>query len=113
VGGRIYTLREPFAKGLYGEAGAMRIPRAHKLTMAYLEKFNLQTQDFMMGNPNTYVYIGGVKRRMAEVQKNPDVLGFETSANEKGKLAGDIWEALIKPLVQKVENMTSILCENF
>jgi monoamine oxidase len=35
VGGRIYTLREPFAKGLYGEAGAMRLPRAHKLTMAY------------------------------------------------------------------------------
>ncbi len=49
VGGRIYTLREPFAKGLYAEAGAMRITRAHKLTMAYLEKFNLQTQDFMMG----------------------------------------------------------------
>src|SRR3972149_8890639 len=39
VGGRIYTLREPFAKGLYGEAGAMRLPRAHKLTMAYVEKF--------------------------------------------------------------------------
>lgn len=103
VGGRIYTLREPFAEGLYGEAGAMRIPRAHKLTMAYLEKFNLQTQDFMMGNPNTYAYIGGVKHKMSEVQKNPDVLGFETSTKEKGKLAGDLWEALIKPLVQKVE----------
>ena len=37
VGGRIYTLREPFAQGLYGEAGAMRIPRAHALTMAYIE----------------------------------------------------------------------------
>src|SRR5688572_25086121 len=38
VGGRIYTLRDPFARGLYGEAGAMRIPRAHPLTMAYIEK---------------------------------------------------------------------------
>ena len=34
VGGRIYTMREPFARGLYGEAGAMRIPRSHELTMA-------------------------------------------------------------------------------
>jgi monoamine oxidase len=27
VGGRILTLREPFAPGLWAEAGAMRIPR--------------------------------------------------------------------------------------
>ncbi|HMZ07148.1 MAG TPA: flavin monoamine oxidase family protein [Anaerolineales bacterium] len=103
VGGRIYTLREPFANGLYGEAGAMRIPRAHSLTMAYVNKFNLPTQDFMMDNPQAYVYMGGEKRRMADVFKDPDVLGFETSANEKGKLAGDLWMATIRPLIEKVE----------
>lgn len=103
VGGRIYTLREPFAKGLYAEAGAMRIPRAHKLTMAYVNKFDLQTQDFMMSNSQAYVYIDGFKRRMSEIQANPDVLEFETSDKEKGKLAGDNWEELIKPLVQKIE----------
>ena len=27
VGGRVLTLREPFAPGLWAEAGAMRIPR--------------------------------------------------------------------------------------
>src|SRR3972149_6142162 len=43
VGGRIYTLRDPFTEGLYAEVGAMRIPRAHSLTMAYIEKFGLQT----------------------------------------------------------------------
>lgn len=103
VGGRIYTLREPFAQGLYGEAGAMRIPRAHKLTMAYIEKFSLQTQDFVMGNPQAYVHVGGVRRRMLEVQVSPDLLGFPTAAGEKGKLAGDVWEATIRPLVQMVE----------
>ena len=36
VGGRIYTLRAPFAPGLYAEAGGMRIPRAHDLTLALL-----------------------------------------------------------------------------
>jgi monoamine oxidase len=103
AGGRIYTLREPFAQGLYGEAGAMRIPRAHELTMAYIEKFGLQTQDFVMGNPQAYVHVGGVKRRMADAQANPDLLGFETSASEKGKLAGDLWDAAIRPLVARVE----------
>ena len=29
VGGRVYTLRDPFTEGLYAEVGAMRIPRAH------------------------------------------------------------------------------------
>lgn len=103
VGGRIYTLREPFAPGLYGEAGAMRIPRAHLLTLAYIEKFGLQTQDFVMGNPQAYVHIGGVKRRMADAHVDPDQLGFETHDVEKGKLAGDLWDALIRPLVQRVE----------
>src|SRR5918996_5473220 len=76
VGGRIYTMREPFARGLYGEAGAMRIPRAHKLTMAYIDKFGLQTCEFFMGNPQAHVYVGGVRRRLAEVQANPELLGF-------------------------------------
>jgi monoamine oxidase len=58
VGGRIYTMREPFSRGLYGEAGAMRIPRSHRLTTAFIEKFGLQTVDFRMGNPQAYVYVG-------------------------------------------------------
>src|ERR1041384_7279007 len=62
VGGRIYTMREPFARGLYGEAGAMRIPRSHALTMAYIDKFGLPTSDFFMGNPQAHVYVGGAKR---------------------------------------------------
>jgi len=103
VGGRIYTLREPFAQGLYGEAGAMRIPRAHGLTMAYIEKFGLKTHDFMMGSPQAYVYVGGIKRRMSEVQADPSLMGFEVTDKEKGKLAGDVWEAAIRPLIEKVE----------
>ena len=36
IGGRVLTLREPFAPGLHAEAGAMRIPRSHALTVAYI-----------------------------------------------------------------------------
>ncbi len=94
VGGRIYTLREPFARGLYGEAGQCA-SRAPILTMAYVDKFGLQTSDFVMGNPQAHVYVGGVKRRLAEVQADPGSMGFEISEVEKGKLAGLYWEETI------------------
>ena len=35
------TLREPFADGLYAEAGAARIPADHNLTLKYAKLFNL------------------------------------------------------------------------
>ena len=40
-GGRIHTLREPFADGLYAEAGAARIPDNHDLTLKYVKLFEL------------------------------------------------------------------------
>lgn len=103
VGGRIYTMRQPFAHGLYGEAGAMRIPRAHSLTMAYVNKFGLATSDFPMGNDQALVFVGGVRRRMAEIQQNPELLGFETADSERGRLAGHVWEQAIRPLIDMVE----------
>ena len=45
-GGRIRTLREPFAEGLYAEAGAGRIPDSHQLTLAYAKKFQLALDPF-------------------------------------------------------------------
>lgn len=41
VGGRVLTLREPFAENQYGEAGAARIPIDHDLTQKYIKEFNL------------------------------------------------------------------------
>jgi monoamine oxidase len=40
-GGRIHTLRAPFADGLYAEAGAMYVPEAHNLTLHYIREFDL------------------------------------------------------------------------
>jgi monoamine oxidase len=103
VGGRVYTLREPFAPGLHAEAGAMRIPRAHDLTMAYIAKFNLPTADFTMGNPNNYACYGGVKRRMSQVDADPSLLPFELAPHEAGKTAGQLWEAALAPVVKMIE----------
>ena len=40
-GGRIQTLREPFADGLYAEAGAARIPDNHDLVLKYVKLLGL------------------------------------------------------------------------
>jgi len=99
VGGRIYTLREPFTHGLYAEAGAMRIPRAHRLTMAYIQKFGLKTRDFTMDNPRAWVYVGGRKLRLAEANANPDLLSFDVALHERGQTAGEMWNKAIQPLL--------------
>ena len=84
VGGRVYTLRDPFSDGLYAEVGAMRIPRAHTLTMEYIDKFGLKTNDFTMDNPNAYYYMEGRKVRASEANANPALLGFDVAMHEKG-----------------------------
>ncbi|MCI0625223.1 MAG: FAD-dependent oxidoreductase [Acidobacteria bacterium] len=40
-GGRVLTLRDAFAEGLYAEAGATRIPNHHHFTLRYAELFGL------------------------------------------------------------------------
>lgn len=58
VGGRIYTLREPFSDGLFAEAGASRIPSNHNLTLDYAEHFQLALDPFYADTLN-YVNISG------------------------------------------------------
>ena len=103
VGGRVCTLREPFSDGLYAEAGAMRIPKAHDLTMAYIEKFNVKVSPFTMGNPNAFYHLHGQRFRIGEANANPDVLGFEVAANERGKTAAQLWQNALKPITSLLE----------
>lgn len=103
IGGRVHTLRHPFTEGLYAEVGAMRIPRAHALTLEYITKFGLVTNDFTMDNPNAYYYIGGRRIRIAQANADPSLLGFDTSEHEKGQSAEALWRRTIQPLVRMLE----------
>lgn len=99
VGGRVETLREPFEQGLYAEAGAMRIPASHSLTMHYVEKFGLRTMPFTMGNRQAYYYVCGQRLRAQDVSADPDCLGYEVADHERGKTADDLWCEAIAPIV--------------
>jgi monoamine oxidase len=103
IGGRVHTLREPFAPGLYAEVGAMRIPKVHRRTLSYIEYFGLPTRPFTIGNPQTYFYVEGARIRRAEYAANPDLLRFDLAPHERGRAAADLWSDAIKDLVALVE----------
>jgi monoamine oxidase len=91
VGGRIYTLRS-FAPGLYAEAGGMRIPRAHELTLEYCSLFGLELRPFVMGNPKGLVHVGGVRMTAEEASAHPARLPFQLTSSEAGRSADALWE---------------------
>jgi monoamine oxidase len=103
VGGRVCTLREPFSDGLYAETGAMRIPKAHDLTMAYIEAFGLEVSPFTMGNPQAYYCLHGRRHRICDANANPDLLGFEVHAHERGRTAAQLWQESLKPIAALLE----------
>ncbi len=102
VGGRAHTMRG-FAPGLYAEAGAMRIPRAHDLTLEYCALFDLPLRPFVMGNPNGLVYLNGERMTMAEADAQPSRLPFTLADHERGRTADQLWESAIGDLRTMVE----------
>ena len=103
VGGRVYTMREPFAPGLYAEAGAMRIPKAHRLTLACIEKVGLGVKPFTTHNPNAYCHLFGRKMRLKEFEERPELLGAELAEQDRGLTSGQRWQSLLQPFAQRIE----------
>jgi monoamine oxidase len=102
VGGRVYTLRG-FAPGLYAEAGAMRIPRVHDLTLAYCQLFGLPLRPFVMGNPRTLVHIDGQRMTVAEADAQPERLPFDLADHERGKTWTELWNEATSEFRQRYE----------
>lgn len=99
VGGRVQTIRAPFEHGLHAEAGAMRIPSAHHLTMGYVQKFGLKLIPFTMNNPKAYYFVGGKKYRVGETLNDNDCLGFDLQPDECHKSARQHWHDALKPIM--------------
>jgi monoamine oxidase len=58
-GGRVYTLRDIFADGLYADAGAARIPDHHHFTLKYAELFGLTLEPFQPANLPAVYFVRG------------------------------------------------------
>jgi monoamine oxidase len=66
VGGRVRTLRDRFSSGLYAEAGAMRIPTTHRLTLWLCNHFGLDMIDFVQEDDATLVYVNGERSKRSD-----------------------------------------------
>ena len=103
VGGRVHTLRDVFSDGLYAEAGAMRIPLSHDLTIAYCKRFHLPLRPFTSGNPEGFFYLRGRRCRVHEFQANPGILPFDLSFLRPGQTLEQLWNDTVAEIVNAVQ----------
>jgi len=71
-------------------------PLGHKLTLAYAEKFKLETYPFTMGNPKTYIHLQGKKVRAADF--DPAQYDFDVTPKEKGKNPQELVDAVVREM---------------
>lgn len=70
AGGRVLTLRQPFADGLYAEAGAIFVSDVHDLTVSYCKRFGLN----LVAEPwdpslTPFCFMGGRRLRLQDLKK--------------------------------------------
>lgn len=95
VGGRTRTLR--FGDGLYGEAGAMRIPTRHEITRKYVREFGLPLRKFVLSNPKGFYFVRGERQRIADVAKLNHL--YALREDERARSPDDLWnDSVVKTL---------------
>lgn len=107
-GGRIFTVRDGLTAGLHGEMGASHFPGSHALTMAYLDRFGLETRSMRLQDRHTYIHLQGkrIQRQAFDPQafdrkafdpKVFDLIQFTESADARERSPEDLLEAILKP----------------
>lgn len=103
VGGRVYTLRSAFQSAQYLDAGAMRIPNVHLLTLEYIQKFNLPINEFISRTPNDLIYVNGIKTTLKIYLQNPQILGFPFEPWEQNKNALELFLIATQPILDFIK----------
>ena len=102
LGGRVYTYHD-FPGKMYGEFGAMRFPKAHRLAQHLIqERFKLETRPFPMYDADTFIYMNGQVTRRSDY--HPEKFHFDVHPAEKGKLPNEILRTAMQPMIDIMEN---------
>lgn len=92
-GGRVQTLREPFAGGLHAEAGALFVPQNHDLTVWYARLLGLALEPaFPLFDARLY-YVRG-QRVIANLGPNPQ-WPFALTAEERQLGRSGMWSKYV------------------
>jgi monoamine oxidase len=100
-GGRVFTMREPFADRLYAEAGAMQVFDSHHWTMKYIKLFGLEIDLIKPSSLTSLIYIQGKRIEVAPgksvnwpIALSPD----ERKLNQRA-----LWEKYVVPALGEVK----------
>ncbi|NLF63143.1 MAG: FAD-dependent oxidoreductase [Chloroflexi bacterium] len=97
LGGRIYTYRG-FPGKMYGEFGAMRFPRQHRLGQHLIhERFQLETAPFGMVDDDTFIYLNHTALRRSLFK--PGEAGYILPEAELKMLPADLLRSAVQPLI--------------
>ena len=97
LGGRVYTYHG-FPGKMYGEFGAMRFPRQHKLAQHLIqERFRLPTAPFGMLDEDTFICLNNKALRRS--QFTPSECGFRLSDAEAAMLPAELLRKTMQPLI--------------
>ena len=117
-GGRVLTLREPWADDLYVEAGAARIPDNHAVTLHYVKEFGLPMKPFYPPGARMMSIKG--KRIRTRTDGEFDLHEAPMALREDEKLDG-LWpllEKYVKPALTEIGDpwkldMTSAVAKKY
>ncbi len=82
-GGRVRTLRAPFADGLYAEAGAARIPESHDLTLRHIRALDLELAPFKPSTGHDVIHVAG-RNHASTDPRTPAALGLTSEEQRLG-----------------------------
>ncbi|MBM7586078.1 monoamine oxidase [Bacillus pakistanensis] len=106
VGGRVFTVRDPFTPGNYMDVGAMRIPNSHELVFEYIHRFKLPVNLFINSSPQDLIFVNNILTTRKEYEMNPDILRFPVEKWEKGKTATELFLTATQPFLDLYSSST-------
>ena len=99
-GGRVYTIREPFADGLYAEGGAMQVFDSQARAQQYIKELGLELDPI---RPASAISVSHIMGKRIEVKPGERVAWpFELRADEQSLDARGLWQKYVAPAVQEV-----------
>ncbi|MGB9178392.1 MAG: FAD-dependent oxidoreductase [Pyrinomonadaceae bacterium] len=106
AGGRVQTLREPFADKLYAEAGAMFVPSTHNLTIKYCRLFQLTLDQIPARKLAPAYYLKGSRVDPSQVAKG--VWPIKLTPEEKRLGPEGLFGKFVLPVAQEMGSRASM-----
>ena len=99
-GGRVFTIREPFADGLYVEGGAMQVFDSHARVQRYIQQLGLEIDPI---RPVPGIAVRHVMGKRIESKPGERIVWpFDLTAGEREIDGRMLWQKYVVPAVQEV-----------